>query len=53
MFEWGMRHEFKSEDVSVWSESMSVSGDEFEWVWGGGVQRECEMMSACVDMGVK
>ena len=36
----GMRHEFKSEDVSVRSERMSVSGDEFEWVWGDGVERE-------------
>ncbi|RVX00797.1 hypothetical protein CK203_026381 [Vitis vinifera] len=23
-----------------WSERMSVSGDEFEWVWGDGVERE-------------
>ena len=36
----GMRHEFQSEDVSVRSERMSVSGDEFEWVWGDSVERE-------------
>ena len=29
---WGMRHEFKNEDMEVKSGSMSVSGDEFEWV---------------------
>ena len=40
VFAWGMRHEFKSEDVSVRSESMNVSGDEFEWVWGDSVERE-------------
>ena len=40
VFAWGMEHEFKSEDVSVRSERMSVSGDGFEWVWGDGVERE-------------